>query len=209
MELETYLEALASDTPTPGGGSAAALVGAFAAALVAMVGRITRKNPAFAERSEELEKLVSHADRLRAEFVAARGDDETAYGRVVAAMALPKTDVRERAERTAALQEALAGAARAPLHVARIALATLRLSDDVGAFGNANLASDVTAAAAFARAALRTAAANVRANHAYLRDAELVRAQEDELVGVETAGGVRDLSDEPTEGRTRPSTRSG
>ncbi len=192
MELETYLEALASDAPTPGGGSAAALVGAFAAALVAMVGRITRKNPAFAERANDAEALIAAADAVRAEFLAARAADETAYGLVVAAMARPKADAAERSERTAALQAALAGAAEAPLHAAGLALRTLQLSADAGALGNAHLASDVTAAAAFARAALRTAAANVRANHAYMRDTDLIRAQENELVARETAGGVRD-----------------
>lgn len=181
MELETYLDALASDAPTPGGGSAATLVGAFAAALVAMVARITRKNVSYAAKAPLCDALATRADALRGELLAARLDDEAAFGAVVAAMARPKATEAEKAERTAAVQGALAGAAAAPLHAAALALRALKLANEAGALGNAHLESDVACAATFARAALAAAAANVRVNHAYLRDAALVRAQEDAL----------------------------
>jgi formiminotetrahydrofolate cyclodeaminase len=178
VELDAYLEQLASDAPTPGGGSAATIVAGAGAALVAMVARITRKNPAFAANDAEAATIVERADTLRCELLAARVEDEAAYARVVDAQALPRTTPEDKAARTVALQAALAGAAEAPLRAAELALAVVRLSRDVGALGNAHLVSDVTCAAAFGRAALEASAANVRINHAYMRDASLVASQE-------------------------------
>lgn len=191
VELERYLDDLASGAPTPGGGSAATVVAACAAALVAMVARITRNNVSFAAKASEADSVIAAADTLRAQLLSARGEDEAAYGRVVAALALPKATDGERAARARELQDALGGAAAAPLHVAGLAVAILELNAAAAALGNAQLASDVTCAAAFARAALAASAANVRINHAYLRDRELVRTQEHELAALERTAAAQ------------------
>ncbi len=185
MELDAYLERLASDAPTPGGGSAATIVAALGASLVAMVARITHKNPSFAEKRASAADIVERADALRSELLAARIHDEAAYTRVVDAQALPRTTPEEKAARAAALQAALAGAAEAPLRAAELAVRVVRMSRDAGALGNAHLVSDVTCAAAFGRAALEASAANVRINHAFLRDASLVASQEATLLALE------------------------
>ncbi len=185
MDLETYLDELASEAPTPGGGSAATIVGALAAALVAMVARITRNNPSYAAKAADAEAVIERADALRAALMAARSDDEIAYARVVGAMALPKSTAEEKGERTLRLQAALADAAAAPLAAAALALQALKLSGDAAALGNRHLASDVLCAATFARAALEASAANVRVNHKLLRDADLVRAQAATLAALE------------------------
>ena len=104
--LDAYLERLASSDAVPGGGSAAALTGAIAAALVAMVGRIL---------TTPIEGFVSRADHLRSELNEARRRDEDAYAAVVAAQALPKRDAVESAARRRALEGALERAADAPL----------------------------------------------------------------------------------------------
>jgi formiminotetrahydrofolate cyclodeaminase len=186
VELESYLDALASAEPTPGGGSAATIVAALGASLVAMVARITHKNPSFAAKSASAAEIVERADALRSELLAARIHDEAAYTRVVDAQALPRTTPEEKAARTAALQAALAGAAEAPLHAAELAVRVVRMSRDVAALGNAHLVSDVTCAAAFGRAALEASAANVRINHAFMRDASLIASQEALLRALET-----------------------
>ncbi len=185
MELDAYLERLASDAPTPGGGSAATIVAALGASLVAMVARITHRNPSFAEKRASAADIVERADALRSELLAARIHDEAAYTRVVDAQALPRTTPEEKAARAAALQAALAGAAEAPLRAAELAVRVVRMSRDAGALGNAHLVSDVTCAAAFGRAALEASAANVRINHAFLRDASLVASQEATLLALE------------------------
>jgi formiminotetrahydrofolate cyclodeaminase len=166
--LDEYLDRLASSNAVPGGGSAAALVGALAAGLVAMVGRIL---------APPVEGLVAHADRLNAALREARLRDESAYAAVVAAQALPKGDDEERAARRNALDSALTGAAEAPLGAAALDLEVLRLVDRLLEARTGALASDVGCAAEFAHAALAACAYNVRVNHRYMRDETTIADQ--------------------------------
>jgi len=175
---------LASADPTPGGGSAATLVGAMGAALCAMVARITAESPRHAAVRDQARSIVSEADRLRSRFEAARPLDEQAYGRVVEASALPKSSDEEKHARTAALQAALIGAAEAPLVAAGLAVEGLALARRAQALGNEHLVSDVECAQHFFRAARAAGAANVRINHRFIKDAEVVRAQGDRLAAI-------------------------
>ncbi len=168
--LDAYLDALASPAATPGGGSAAGLVGATAAALVAMVARICLGNPKYADAAPLAATLAGEADGLRAALLESRERDEAAYARVVTAQALPKSTEAERAARAEALAGALAAAAAEPLRAAGLALETLRRAERLLAIPNRHLASDVGCAAEFAAAALGASAYNVRVNDRLMRD---------------------------------------
>lgn len=180
-EIDAYLERLASSAPTPGGGSAGALVGALGAALVAMVARIAAEG----ERKAAAERLAAEADRLRAAWRAAGDRDEAAFGEVVAAQRLPRATEDEKRVRTAAIQRALAAAAQEPLESARLALDGLRLCETALGLQHRGLASDVGCAAEFSLAGLRACAYNVRVNHAYLKDTELIARQRAALESIE------------------------
>jgi methenyltetrahydrofolate cyclohydrolase len=173
--LGEYLDRLASREAVPGGGSAAALVGALGAALAAMVARIGTSD----------ERLAREADRLRAQLMEARLRDETAFGAVVTAQALPKSGDSERAARRSALEAALNGAAEAPLHAALLALGVLELSERVFDAATTALVSDAGCAAEFANAAIRACAYNVRINHRYMKDAAAIADQAAKLSGIE------------------------
>jgi glutamate formiminotransferase/formiminotetrahydrofolate cyclodeaminase len=184
--LEDYAERLASAAPTPGGGSAATIVGAFAAALVAMVARLTR--------AEASAALAERADALRRELLAAREADERAFAAVVAAQALPRSTEAEENHRSERLQAALAHAAAEPLRAAELGLDVLRLAESARATAKRALASDLGCATAFAGAAVRASALNVRVNHHYMKDAALVAAQETrlrEILGESAAAEAR------------------
>lgn len=159
-----FLEALASAAPTPGGGSAAAHAGALAAALVAMVGRLTLGKKKYADVEPQMSELVQRADALRGEFVDAVEKDTAAFGAVMAAMKLPKETEKEKKAREAALEKATLEAARQPLAVARLAQKCLRLAREAARLGNTNAISDAGTAAALARASLAGAGLNVRIN---------------------------------------------
>ena len=174
LDFDDYLYRLASSAPTPGGGSAAALCGAMGAALVAMVARITRESPKQSKRHPLADACIAEADALRARFLEARTLDENAYGAVVAAMALPRLTDDEKMARTARVQDALAQAAAAPLAAVHLGVQLLALSERALDLENANLASDLGCAADFASAAIGASALNVRVNHKYLKNAELV-----------------------------------
>ena len=185
--IDTYLDRLASADPTPGGGSAATLVGAMGAALCAMVARITANSPRHAAVAAEAHAIATEADRLRERFAAARPLDEAAYGAVVAASALPKSTEDEVRRRTPALQRALAGAAEAPLAVAGMCAEGIALARRADALRNTHLISDVECALHFFRAALAASVANVRINHRFIKDATVVHEQDERLVALVAA----------------------
>ena len=182
--IDAYLDRLASAGPTPGGGSAATLVGALGAALCAMVARITAANDRYASVRSDALAVVAAADLLRERFAAARPLDEAAYERVVTASALPKGTVDEKRARTLALQAALTGAAEAPLAAAGLSAEGIALAERANALGNTHLVSDVECALHFFRAALAGSVANVRINHHFIKDTAIVRAQEERLVAI-------------------------
>ncbi len=189
LDLQAYLNRLASAEPTPGGGSAATLVGAFGAALVGMVARLTLGNAKFAALHTDALLLVSEADTLRARFLAARQADEKEFSAVVRAQALPRTTDAETAARHERIQKALVGAAEAPLHAAALAGDLLALCERVAAFRNVGLMSDVVCAITFGCAALDASEANVRVNHRYLKDTKLVANQMERLAAIQSAAG--------------------
>lgn len=187
MDFEAYLDALASAEPTPGGGSAATLVGALSAALCAMVARITLGSPKLERAHEAAVSIAEDADDLRRRFVELRPLDEAAYAAVVAALALPRDNADATARRSERLQSALIGAAEAPLEAARLATDALVLAARTAELHNANLMSDVDCALRFARAAFDASAANVEVNHRYLNDKAVVAHQRDRLSALERA----------------------
>ena len=164
--LDGWLEDLAGPDPVPGGGSAAALAGALAGALVAMVARLTIGRKAYATVEERARAIGDEADALRAELRRLVDDDAAAYARVSAAYRVPKSDPG----RGAGVDAALLGAALTPLDVARRAARLRELAREIGTIGNKNARSDAQVAAELARAAVIGAAENVRVNVASLSD---------------------------------------
>jgi formiminotetrahydrofolate cyclodeaminase len=187
MEFEGYLDALASADPTPGGGSAATLVGALAAALCAMVARVTLGSAKLAAVHEAAAAIAEDADDLRRRFVELRPVDEAAYAAVVAAQGLPRASDAEKAIRRTALQAALTAAAEAPLEAARLATDAFALAARTADLHNGNLMSDVDCAVRFARATFDASAANVEVNHAYVTDAAVVAHQRETLAALDRA----------------------
>jgi glutamate formiminotransferase/formiminotetrahydrofolate cyclodeaminase len=165
-----FLEALASSSATPGGGSAAAHAGALAAALVAMVARLTVGKKKYAEVETQMAALIPKADSLRAEFVKAVKADATAFDAVMAAMKLPKETEEQKASRANAIETTTLEAAKQPLNVARMAVDCLGMLREAARLGNINAISDAGSAAALARACLAGSALNVRINVHSLSD---------------------------------------
>ncbi len=160
----SFLEALASADPTPGGGSAAAQAGAMAVALVAMVARLTVGKKKYAAVENQMAALVGKADALRREFSDAVNKDAAAFQAVMVALKLPKETSKQQTARTKAVQAATLEAARQPLAVARLAIKSLELARLAAKLGNTNAISDAGTAAALARASLQGAGLNVRIN---------------------------------------------
>ncbi len=206
--LDGYALRLASEAPVPGGGSAAAVVGALGAALVAMVARICGASPKYAAEAHVASEVAAESDALRDRLTAARERDEHAFAAVVKAQRLPKATQEERAARAEALEASLRAAAEAPLEAAELLLRVLRLSERVLQIPNRNLAGDAGCGAEFAYAALAACAYNVRVNHRYMHDERTIAAQSEllERYEKEAAAILADVREVVNAALARPST---
>lgn len=182
---QDFLEALASDTPTPGGGSASAYSGAVAAALVAMVARLSIGRKKYAAVEDQMRAALEKAEALRTQLSAAVAQDAAAFERVMSAYKLPKETPQEQQARAQQIESAMLEAARVPLEVARRAVEVLELALQVVAHGNLNAISDGATAAAQARAALTGAGYNVRINAISLKDQDAANTLLEELAAME------------------------
>ncbi|MFN8502262.1 cyclodeaminase/cyclohydrolase family protein [Kouleothrix sp.] len=183
--LSGFLSALASGSATPGGGSVAALTGAQAAGLVAMVCNLTIGKKAYAAFEGEARELLAQAEARRAELAAFIQADTDAFDELMAAYKLPKASDDEIAARKAAIQAATMRATEVPLAMAAAARAVLPLCGPLAQHGSRTAVSDVGAAALAVRAAVPTALLNVEINLASIDDAafaERARAQAAALV---------------------------
>jgi formiminotetrahydrofolate cyclodeaminase len=193
LPVGAFLERLAAETPTPGGGSTAALAAALAASLVSMVCRYTVGRERFREVEGSISRVLAHADGLRDELAQAVQRDIEAYGSYAHAAALPRGTQEERRARTKALQAALRASTEVPLAVAERSAAVLGLALEAAALGNPNLISDAAVAAELAEGARRAAALNVRLNAHGINDAAFVQACSERLQAVEgRASGLRE-----------------
>jgi glutamate formiminotransferase/formiminotetrahydrofolate cyclodeaminase len=161
IEPANFLTDLASGTPAPGGGSAAAYAGAMGAALVAMVARLTIGKKKYAEVESMMNEILAQAESLRADLTNAVAEDAAAFDAVMQAFKLPKDDAQARAD---AIEKATLFAAQVPLRVAQKAVTVMSLAERAAAFGNLNAISDASSGAAMARACLTAAGWNVRIN---------------------------------------------
>ncbi|HEU4364506.1 MAG TPA: glutamate formimidoyltransferase, partial [Candidatus Krumholzibacteria bacterium] len=152
--VRAFTDLTSSDAPAPGGGSVAALCGALAAALVAMVANLTFGKKGYESSWEAMSRLAAEAQEIKDAFLRAVDDDTRAFDAVMAANRLPKTTDDETARRAAVVQDATRRAIDVPLAVLRLCERVLPLVATVAEKGNRNSISDAGVAAL----ALRTAA---------------------------------------------------
>ena len=173
--VESYLNKLAGADPEPGGGSAAALVGALGAALVSMVTNLTLDKEKFAAVQDDVAELKKKSETLRAELEELVTLDALAYREVAAAMKMPKDTDERKEQRRQVMQVALKGAAEVPLKVAEAAVEVARLSLPAAEKGNPNAVSDAGVAVLLADAAAHSAALNARINLVWIEDEDVKR----------------------------------
>ncbi len=172
--LSRFLERLASADPTPGGGSASALACAMAAALLAMVSRLTKTR----DGTNPLSDTVVTMDRDRAALLDLAARDAQAFEDVLRAMRMPKETDEQRRTRQLAIQTSLIEAAAVPLAVAAHGVDVLKAAVPVSREGNANAVSDAGVAVLLGEAGVHGAILNVRINLAGIKDAAYVAATE-------------------------------
>ncbi len=159
-----FLDALASGSATPGGGSAAAYAGASAASLVSMVARLTLGKKKYEQVQSQVQAILTQSESLRDELTQTIQLDATAFEHVMSAYKLPK-DTREQQElRSKAIQQATLLATQAPMSTANKSMQVLELAEQIIRIGNISALSDGATGAALAEAAIAGAGYNIRIN---------------------------------------------
>jgi formiminotetrahydrofolate cyclodeaminase len=181
LSVETFLDELASGNATPGGGSAAAIMGAMGAALVSMVCNLTIGKKGYEGVDGEMRKLLDESESLRRRLSGMVAEDVAAFDSLMAAYKLPKATDDEKTARSAAIQKGLRLATEAPLACARASAEAVRLTERAVEHGNLNVISDVGVGVLAAWAALRSAALNVHINAPQIKDRAFVDASLKEL----------------------------
>lgn len=169
---DSFINALASSAPTPGGGGASAYCGMLAAALSSMVGELTVGKERYAAVEDEiratLDDLAARQTRLE-ELVQADAD---AFAPLAASYRMPRDTPEQQAERNAVQQQALFGACAVPLEIMEQCAAVIDDCAVMAEKGSRMALSDAGASALMAQAALQAASLNIFVNAQSMDDAE-------------------------------------
>lgn len=179
--LDCFLDELASKASTPGGGSAAAIMGAMGAALVSMVANLTVGKKNYEEVDAEMQHLLARSEKLRAELTGMIKADVEVFDQVMAAYGMAKDSDEDKSLRSQAIQSALKTATDVPLACAQLCTEVIELCQPMAEKGNKNVISDAGVAVLAANAALRSAALNVYINIGGIKDEEFANDRRQQL----------------------------
>jgi formiminotetrahydrofolate cyclodeaminase len=183
--VDTFLDDLASGAPTPGGGSAAAVMGAMGAALVSMVCNVTIGKKGYEAADAEMKSVRTESESVRRRLTAMVAADVAAFDGLMAAYRLPKQSEEDKSRRAEAIELNLRAATESPLDCARACAEVIALARRAAVCGYMGVISDAGVAVLAAHAALRSAALNVYINVPSLKDrtfASLATAEIEKLL---------------------------
>ncbi len=179
--IDEFMDNLASKAATPGGGSAAAVMGAMAAALISMVANLTIGKKNYATVETQMQDLLNKSENLKITMLDMIRADIEAFDLVMSAYKLPKATIDETNNRNQAIQVALKTATDVPLQCAEACRSVIQLSHLAAQIGNKNVVSDAGVAVLAAQAALRSAALNVYINIGNIEDQDFTKSREKKL----------------------------
>jgi glutamate formiminotransferase/formiminotetrahydrofolate cyclodeaminase len=176
MNLREFCNETLSDSPAPGGGSVAALMGALGASLGGMVANLSAGKRGWDDQIDYFSKWAVKAQQLKDELLSLVDEDTAAFNKVMDAFALPKDSAEEKSARAAAIGGATKYAAEIPFKVMETSSKSYELLSEMAEKGNPASISDVGVGALATRACISGAAMNVRINLAALKDEEFKAA---------------------------------
>lgn len=170
QSIQDFLDELASKSATPGGGSAAAIMGSVSAALTSMMCHLTLSKTNYVGVESDMQMLLQKSETLRVQFTEMIQADVEAFDGVMTAYGLSNQTEAEKIFRAQAIQEALKTATEVPLVCARLSAKAIDLSKEAAEKGNINVITDAGVAVMAAYAALKSVALNVHVNVAAIKD---------------------------------------
>ena len=181
MNVREFCNETLSDSPAPGGGSVAALMGALGASLGGMVANLSAGKRGWDDKLEYFSNWAVKAQQLKDELLSLVDEDTAAFNKVMDSFALPKESAEEKTARSAAIEAATKYAAEVPLKVMEAAFKSYELLCEMADKGNPASISDVGVGALATRACVEGAALNVRINLAQLKDEKFKSALSDKV----------------------------
>ena len=175
--LTEFAELLASKSPTPGGGGAAALTGALGVALCSMAGNLTLGRKKYADVEADVLSMLEKGESLRERLLALIDKDAEMFAPLAEAYSVPK----DNPDRDAILENATMGACTAPMEILRLCCECVELLEEMLEKGSKMLVSDVGCGALCCRAAIDSAALNVFINTKSLKNREEAEKLENEV----------------------------
>lgn len=173
MDLRTFANETASDSPAPGGGSIAAYLGALGAALGTMVANLSAGKRGWGDRLDDFSNWAEKGQQLKDELLLLVDEDTNAFNQIMASFRLPKGTADEKSARSAAIQAATQNAIEVPIRTMETAFKVFELCEVMARDGNPNSVSDAGVGALCARAAVHGAWMNVKINVKDLKDQTL------------------------------------
>ena len=170
MDVRDFCNETLSDSPAPGGGSVAALMGALGASLGGMVANLSAGKPGSDDKLEYFSGWAVKAQQLKDELLSLVDEDTAAFNKVMDAFGLPKESAEEKTARSTAIEAATKYAAEVPLRVMETASKSHALLAEMAEKGNPASISDIGVGALATRACIEGAALNVRINLGQLKD---------------------------------------
>jgi glutamate formiminotransferase/formiminotetrahydrofolate cyclodeaminase len=181
MDLRQFCNETLSDSPAPGGGSVAALMGALGVSLGGMVANLSAGKRGWDDKLQYFSDWAVKAQQLKDELLFLVDEDTAAFNKVMDAFALPKESAEEKSARSAAIQSANKYAAEIPLRVMETASKAYPLLGEMAENGNPASISDVGVGLLAVRACVDGAAMNVRINLTGLKDEKFKSSLQEKL----------------------------
>jgi len=170
MTSEDFVNELSSNSPAPGGGSVAALIGSLGAALVSMVAALTHEKKGYESLKDDMDSMGNESQRIKDRLAFLVDEDTHAFNAVMDANRLPGNTDEESATKKKAILKANKYAIDVPLETAELGFSVLELAADLVKKGNPNSVSDVGVAGETALAAVRGGCMNVLINLPNIKD---------------------------------------
>ena len=170
LSCEEFVAVLASKEPVPGGGGAAALVGAIGMALGNMVGSLTVGKKKYADVQEDILALKAKADSLQQDLFRLAAKDAEVFEPLSRAYGLPKDTPEQQAHKAEVMEKALRECSAVPLAIMGKCCEAIKLHEEFAAKGTAIAISDVGCGVACCKAALQAASLNVFINTKSMAD---------------------------------------
>jgi glutamate formiminotransferase/formiminotetrahydrofolate cyclodeaminase len=191
MNLRQFCNETLSDSPAPGGGSVAALMGALGAALGGMVANLSAGKRGWDDQLSYFSEWAVKGQQLKDELLFLVDEDTAAFNKVMEAFGLPKDSVEEKTARSKAIQKENQFAAEIPLKVMETASRSYDLLAEMAAKGNPASISDVGVGLLATRACIEGAALNVRINLSGLKDEKLKAILQEKMTRLSTESETR------------------